>query len=162
LLSWHLMQLAWLEMLVSKMDEHGHWKFKHALVKLFICGCCKSIWGWLICDHGVVCKGCYDMLIYMATWQISRTLWLEFKSNRLSPLALHFQSSISWLATNLWLRMCMWYMCVGNLGCTNSIQRVRSELEICNLVITTPNFANFPSLCKHKGPIQTCTSLHWV
>lgn len=48
-----------------EMDEHGHWIFKCALMELFICGGCKSIFGRLICDHDVVGKGCYDLLICM-------------------------------------------------------------------------------------------------
>lgn len=52
-------------MLIFGMDEHNHWKFKCALVELFNYGGYKSIFGQLICDHGVVGKGCYDMLICM-------------------------------------------------------------------------------------------------
>ena len=45
------------------MDEHGKWKFKCASMEIFIRGSCKATFGGMICDHGVVDKGCYGMLI---------------------------------------------------------------------------------------------------
>jgi hypothetical protein len=50
---------------VFGMDEHGYWKFKCASMNLFIYGNCKSTFGRLICDQGMVGKGCFDMLICM-------------------------------------------------------------------------------------------------
>lgn len=47
-----------LEMPIFRMDENNHWEFKCALVELFNYGGCKSIFGRLIYDHGVVGKSC--------------------------------------------------------------------------------------------------------
>ena len=80
------MHLAILEMHVFMIDEQGYWKLNYALVDLFVCHNCKSIFRQMIHDHDVVRKGCYvllicmgDMLICMSSLQVSRRLLMESK-----------------------------------------------------------------------------------